>query len=631
MISRSKHEWFVGILISLGIIVTVIVVYQIKGFEWAELRSYDVRFSLRGPLDMEPRIVLVSNDEETAQRLGKSPDKISRSEYAKAIGHLKKAGAEIIAFDMIFSGRQSSKEDSQFEQAMRKAKNIVLSRYIAEEGHITPLERFHKVELGEGIINVALDSDGILRSMPILGFSYENGEIIPYLTLSAEIARLVRNKNQEATLDLSREGTLTIGSLNIPYPQGKILINFFGPAGTFPNIPLWRAIAGDLAPEELQGKIVILGGQAATLHDFYQTAYKTGFLQTLFGQKAQPGHIRMMGAEVHAHALMTILNQAFIERASRWTTLLLVFGVGIFGLLFMVVLAKGSTMITILWATLMGTTVGGAYLLFVYGNYWLEVIPLLATINGFYGGGMAFQRYILKKEQRQLLGMFSGSLSPNLEKLVWENRDQLLRHEQLCLPSIPMTTLFASCINIDAFHQHSSPQQVMALTNDILTALTKTVTDYEGIVEESTPDSLKAIFGVPEKNSTEPQIERETQKALNCAMALKKEFNRLHTKWKSPNLPMLKWQIVIHTDVVTIGIFGQFPHAKIQTVGQTSTLVHQLEQGEETISEPNNHPGQIIISDSTLKYVHKQIDTQYLANLQITPNQDKIPLYRVTE
>ena len=128
MIRRSKHEWLVGILISVGIIVTVIAIYLINGFEWVELRTYDARFNLRGPQTVESKIILVLNDEETAQRLGKSPTKISRSDYAQAIKHLNKAGAKIIAFDMIFSGQQSFEEDSDFEQAMKNAKKVVLSR-----------------------------------------------------------------------------------------------------------------------------------------------------------------------------------------------------------------------------------------------------------------------------------------------------------------------------------------------------------------------------------------------------------------------------------------------------------------------------------------------------------------------
>ncbi len=631
MIRRSKHEWLVGILISVGIIVTVIAIYLINGFEWVELRTYDARFNLRGPQTVESKIILVLNDEETAQRLGKSPTKISRSDYAQAIKHLNKAGAKIIAFDMIFSGQQSFEEDSDFEQAMKNAKNVVLSRYITEGGHITPLERFQAMELGEGMINVALDQDGTLRSMPLLGFSYTQGELIPYLTLSAEVARLIRNNSQEENLDLSKEGILSIGSLNIPYPQGKLLINFFGPAGTFPSIPLWKAIIGDLAPEEIKGKIVVVGGQAATLHDYFQTPFAQKIFQPLLSQKEQAGYIRMMGAEVHAHTLMTILQQSYISRSSQWTTMLLILGLGIFGLLFMMILAKGPLLITLLWTTLFGLTVGGAYILFVYGNYWLEVVPLLATINGLYGGGMAYQRYILKREQGQLLGIFSGSLSPNLVKIVWENRNQFLHHERPCIQNMPVTTLVASCTNLNFILNHLTPPKLMTLTNEIGTKLTQAIVDFDGIVEESTPEHLKAVFGVPEKRTTESQIRLDAQKAVDCALVLKKEINHLQSKWNLPNLPTMHWQIIINTETVTTGIFGQFPQAKYRTLGQTLSLAHQIDQWEKTTQEVRSVPCQIMMTDSTFQYVHMAIDPQYMTDIRNGSHQGNTPIYRAME
>lgn len=631
MIRRSKHEWLVGILICAGIIVTVITVYLINGFEWVELRTYDTRFSLRGPQSKPSKIILVLNDEETAQKLGKSPDKISRSDYARAIKHLNKAGAKIIAFDIIFSGNQSIEEDSDFEQAMKHSKNVVLSRYITESGHITPLERFQAMEFGEGMINVALDQDGTLRSIPLLGFSYNQGDVIPYLTLSAEIARLIRSTSQEDPLDVSKKGILSIGSWNIPYPQGKLRINFFGPAGTFPSIPLWKAVVGHLSPEEMKGKIVVVGGQAATLHDYYQTPFAKKVSRDFLDQKEQTKNIQMMGVEVHAHALMTILQQSYITRSSQSTTIMLILGLGIFGLLFMMILAQGPLMITLLWATLFGLTVGGAYFLFAFENYWLEVVPLLATINGCYGGGMAYQRYLLKKEQNQLLGIFSGSLSPNLVKIVWENRQQFLHHEHLCIQNMPVTTLVASCSNLQTILKDLTPEKLMSFTNELSTKLTQSIVEFEGILEESTPEHIKATFGVPEKRTTESQIHLDAQTAVDCALALKKAIIHLQNKWNLPHLPTMDWQIIIHTETVTTGIFGQFPQAKYRTLGETLSLAHQLDQWNKINPECHAVPCQILMTDSTFQCIQLAITPQYMTNIKNSSHGGSTSIYRVLE
>jgi adenylate cyclase len=121
-----------------------------------EQRSLDLRFSLRGNRQPDPRIVIVGIDEKTLREVGSFP--LPRSSYVLLVRKLKEDGARVIAFDMTFptpasseslamlgrlrkeigtkGGAQLQKEiealqqqsdfDAQFADALKSAGNVVL-------------------------------------------------------------------------------------------------------------------------------------------------------------------------------------------------------------------------------------------------------------------------------------------------------------------------------------------------------------------------------------------------------------------------------------------------------------------------------------------------------------------------
>ncbi len=71
-----------------------------------ELRTLDLRFSLRGPRPHDDRIVIVGIDERTLQKLGSYP--LPRSSYAQLVQRLARSGARVITFDATFPTPESN-------------------------------------------------------------------------------------------------------------------------------------------------------------------------------------------------------------------------------------------------------------------------------------------------------------------------------------------------------------------------------------------------------------------------------------------------------------------------------------------------------------------------------------------
>src|SRR5215216_5033296 len=66
-----------------------------------ETASLDLRFRLRGAVPPGPEIAVVLVDEDSIRRLGRWP--LGRRLYAKAVEILDRAGARVIAFDLLFA------------------------------------------------------------------------------------------------------------------------------------------------------------------------------------------------------------------------------------------------------------------------------------------------------------------------------------------------------------------------------------------------------------------------------------------------------------------------------------------------------------------------------------------------
>ena len=123
-----------------------------------EQRSLDLRFTLRGKREPDPRIVIVGIDEKTLQEVGSYP--LPRRYYADLVRKLKEDGAGVVAFDVTFHNPASSESldmlsrlpdelgikagsdlkekikvlkpkydfDAQFADALKNAGNVVLGQ-----------------------------------------------------------------------------------------------------------------------------------------------------------------------------------------------------------------------------------------------------------------------------------------------------------------------------------------------------------------------------------------------------------------------------------------------------------------------------------------------------------------------
>ncbi|MGE5285235.1 MAG: CHASE2 domain-containing protein, partial [Actinomycetota bacterium] len=89
-------------------------------------------FKLRGALQAPRDAVVISIDRESSEQLNipDNPDKWPRSLHARLTEMLVHEGAKVVSFDLHFIEPRVAKDDAMFAEAMKKARNVVLTEPI---------------------------------------------------------------------------------------------------------------------------------------------------------------------------------------------------------------------------------------------------------------------------------------------------------------------------------------------------------------------------------------------------------------------------------------------------------------------------------------------------------------------
>jgi adenylate cyclase len=119
---------FIGIA---GVLISVLPL----GSQLEDKFGLDLLFILRGVRPPPADVIIVSIDKESADELNlpDDPRKWPRSICASLTEKLSSAGVAVVAFDVFFAERQSSKEDNFFAQALRRARNTILCECLKVE------------------------------------------------------------------------------------------------------------------------------------------------------------------------------------------------------------------------------------------------------------------------------------------------------------------------------------------------------------------------------------------------------------------------------------------------------------------------------------------------------------------
>ncbi len=421
-------------------------------------------------------------------------------------------------------------------------------------GAVCPLPRLLAAAAGAGFFNTIPDPDNIVRRSPML---LAHGEtVVPSLSLATTMLAL-GIKNAVVRVD---DGG--VESLTLPFPdgqrrvipldgQGRVLVNYRGPGGTFARISAADVLTGSADPQALQGKIVFIGASAAGLRDL----------------RATPLDRAMPGVEVHATLADMIVTGDFLLRPD-WAPGLELCAVLAVGLASAALLAWTRAMFLLapFAALALAMWFGSAQALATHRFVISPIAPLLALLVNF--TALTFLKFWREERQKRFIhAAFSHYLPPAVVNDLVASPDRLT----LTGEEREVTVLFSDVRGFTTMSEKLTPTQVVDLLHRYLTPMTGIITGHMGTLDKFIGDAVMAFWNAP------LPVPGHAAKALAAAMAMHEELARLNVGFEETYGLRIDIGVGLHCGMARVGNFGSEDLFDYTVIGDTVNLCSRLE------------------------------------------------------
>jgi adenylate cyclase len=609
--SKSKVIFLIGLLI-VAIMAAIMITKIVSPLERLEGMMYDLRLRLVGTTTPPDAIVIAAIDERSIEKLGRWP--WGRDTIARLITKLSEAGAELIVFDIFMSEKEE--HDPVLAKAVREASNVLVPlvfyfdrptgtadnnaltnsafhafknpekfrRYapIGAKGILAPVSELMQETMNLGHINMRSDDDGVLR-WELTAVEYK-GYLYPSLDLQTAAVYLAIP--HEKLILHATEG-IQLGSKRfIPTDEyGRALIYYYGPSETFRHFSVADIIEGKVDPQQIQGKIVLIGATALGIYDLRVTPFSEV----------------MAGVEKHANFIASIIDNRFLRKADATLNLIILI---ISGLLLSFAVGRFKASVSfIITSVITLLVIGLSYYLFTWRGLWINVAYPVITFLFIFAYGIVYSHAVEERYAKRIRAMFSSYVTervvneliknPGMAKLGGERKE--------------MTILFSDVRGFTSFSENHPPEEVVPILNEYLGEMTDIIFKWEGTLDKFMGDAILAFWGAPMKQ------EDHAERAIKCALEMMKKLKELQEKWRSEGKIVLDTGIGINTGEVLVGNIGAEGRKMDYTViGDHVNLASRIEG---LTRKYNVH---ILITEFTLDKIREAIDAGRIWRLVAT-------------
>ncbi len=481
-------------LVALAVTLLAWAGLSIGAFQVTQRRLSDSLFPTDG---RDPRVAVIGVDNKSLAELGRWP--FDRIRHAEMIDALAEAGVTAIGYDVSFYEPSDPQNDQALGEAAERAGNVVFAATAQLEGvEDVPQASsllFPIPELSEGTIaahaNVLPDVDGTVRDIPPL-VETPDGQ---YLSgLSFVLYQLAEGIGGPPTL---RPDGIQVADRLIPTDEGHLMnINYVSNEPGEGRIPVYSFIDvlnGDVAPEALRDKVVLVGATESELGDVQDTPIDEG--------DGQPGVL------VHANALNTMLTGRFLEHEGSTTTLAWVFVLAL-------LVAIAVAFVPIWVSPFVALLLAAAFILFAFSRFDSGTVmnmayPPIAVIVSFLGA-LAFRYLTEERERRRVTKVFGRYVASDVVSEVLAAPENALA--TLEGAERPLTMLFADLRGFTSASEGKQPVEVVEALNVYLDAMTRAVNEELGTIDKFMGDCVMAFWGAP--RPTEHHAERAVRAGI---------------------------------------------------------------------------------------------------------------------
>jgi len=506
----------------------------------------------------------------------------------------------------LFVGRSltTAEADAETIAAEVKPEQIVMERFARPmpKGSkyrprvlIPPTDVLAEAARGIGVVGQQNLRDGIMRRHAF--FVRIGDSLLPSLSMGVFLAAFPERK-----VDF-QAGQLRVNGVEIPTDDaGSTLLRYrsrarFESVGSYDLFTSIASLAEGEAPRVpasfFKDKIVIVSPTAKALQDFQATPVA----------KLHPG------AQINAEAVDNLIRGEFVRRVSPATdaafTLLVAFLVAV---LVMAISRRfrqhwwgGAVAAVAAMGVMLGCLMLGRFS-YSWAHTWVATFVPLGTAAFAAIAGLVFAALFERGDRRfvqEALGRYTS------KALV----DELLAHpEKLSLQfgeTRAVSVFFSDIAGFTSISEGISPEKLVALLNDYLTAMTEIVLAHNGVVDKYIGDAIMAFWGAPFDD------ENHQKNAVSAALQMKQTCDALRATWQAKYGHEVFVRAGVNSGTAVAGNMGSTHKYNYTVMGDMVNLASRLEGANKAYGT------ELMVSEATFRavedaFVGRELDSIFV-------------------
>ncbi|HEY9848562.1 MAG TPA: adenylate/guanylate cyclase domain-containing protein [Leptolyngbyaceae cyanobacterium] len=586
-----------------------------------ELTAYDqmVRFVQNKRLDSRMLVVAITEADIRSQRWP-----ISDRTVTQILQNLQKHDPAVIGLD-IYRDVPQEPGYSLLINLLKSSPNIIT--ITDDAGGIPAPPDLPKEQIGFN--DLLIDSDGVIRRN-LLYIPTERG------TLSSFSLRLAQtylkksgitpqsSRTEPPYLQLGKAIFVRLQSDSGGYQKidargYQVMLNYRSGRSIARKVTLQQVLSGQVDPDWIKGKIVIIGSTAPSLNDLFLTPYSP----------TQQENYKMPGVLIHAQMVSQILSAALGETPlfwfwPEWLEVLWILGWGIVGAILAASFRHPLTLV-ILCSGMMGAIAFSSFYLFTQ-QAWIPVVSpalsglLVAT------SVVVTRAYASHQQEQMVMNLLGKNTSPEIAAAFWQNRDRLLKEGKLPGQTLTATLLFTDIKDFSTIAEQMTPQILLEWLNEYFSAIAQEVQAHHGIINKFTGDGIMAVFGVPVARTTPEEIAQDAYAAIASALAMGERLQELNLQLIKRGLPAIQMRVGIFTGPVVAGSLGGKDRLEYGVIGDSVNIASRLESCAKD-RQPSNC--RILIAQETLVHVLGKFKVESWGPIALKGRRQSVEIYRV--
>ncbi len=442
-----------------------------------------------------------------------------------------------------------------------KGRSVAATTWSSHGGNLAALQQ---AAAGAGHFNPLVDFDGVARRVPLIA-EYQGHY---YEALALAIVRHLLG-NPALVPGFPDEKTFAIGAyaalewLDLPTGQGEgvlrlpvddnaaALVPFRGYQGSFAYHSLADILAGRLAPEQLKGRIALVGTTAPGLLDL----------------RATPVGSIYPGVELHANLIAGMLDGTIKHKPpfALGAEMLLLGAAALVMVLLVPMLSPLRA--TLATAALLALLVAINLALWHYGNLVLPVATGLILVLVLFALNMSYGYFVEARAKRQFAELFGRYVPPELVEEMSRDPERYSMDGR----NADLTILFSDIRGFTSISEAMEPKQLTQLMNEYLTAMTAVIHYRRGTLDKYIGDAIMAFWGAPVANSD------HATHAVLAGLEMQAALAELNRSLVARGWPELRIGVGINTGTVTVGDMGSTVRKAYTVMGDPVNLASRLE------------------------------------------------------